>query len=442
MIAVALAATGCTREGEVVAAPPIAEEPPPRAPVRAPVRSCPASEPPREVDVDPRIDVGVAAGHGWLFGYTKFEAALIGLGPAGELALTKVPLQNTQAAAVAGERIYLYAPREGADVPARWTVVDVAEPDAPRTGAVTPVGIAAELSFASAFAVGRRRAVVVYGLREASELALLDAATGAAVREPAPLERDLLPIKAFCADDRCGVVAIRNEGGGPARRLVMLRAATEGPIEHELLGQDWVGEVHVVEAGERVFVQWSGHEGSTIEVFDRAGRPLAPAFEPAEGSAQATFSGELLGGLAAPVLAFGERGRWSIAALADSGAPGPLRVVPGAVHYFFTGASLDDGLAWASISGNVSYDEIGKSGAMVHSWQTRITAGFFAADGTEHHSDVVTTGGPGRGGFGVWVLVRPGRAAVLTVPEGDARQWAGAGKLFPLRGPCAPTPGA
>jgi hypothetical protein len=433
-IAVAvLAWAGCAREGGDVATPPDAE-PATRAEPRAPVRSCPTSEQPRDVDVDPRIDIGVAGGASWLFGHAGGKAALLGLGRAGELAVTPVPLQNTQAAAIEGPRIWLYAPRELPDVPARWTAIDVGDPDAPRTGAVTPVAIAARLSFASAFAVGRRRALVVYGLDDGRELALLDTATGAAVRTAA-LERDLQAKQAFCADDRCAAVAIRAESSGPGRRLVVLRASADA-VEDELLAPDWVGEVHVVEAGERVIVQWSGHEGPRLRALDRAGRPLGPAIAAADPS-RSFHRCELLPGPAGPVLALGERGRWSFAALAADATPGPLRAATGAKHYFLTGVGLDEGLAWASISGDVSYDELGDSGAMVHSWRTRITAGFTGHDGSEHHADIVSAGGPGRGGFGVWVLVRPGRAAVLTVPEGDASDLGGErARLFPLRAPC------
>lgn len=434
-LAAGLASAGCTRED--VAAPPTATPEPttPLAPPRTPVPSCPAREPPREVEIDPRIDIGVAAGTRWLFGYAGGDAVLARLGPAGELALTPAPLRNAQAAAIEGDRIWLYAPRES-DAPARWTAIDVADPDAPRTGAVTPVGLSAQYSFAGAFAVGRRRAVVVFGLADARALAVLDTTTGALVRPPTPLEQGTLPVQAFCADDRCGVVAIRDEGGGPSRRLIVLRA-TDGAVAEELLAPDWIGAVHVMPSRDRVLVLWDEQAGLRLRALDRTGRPLGPAVGPPAGPSPQSYRGELLPGLAAPRLAVGERGRWSVAALGPDATPGPLRAVAGAEHPFFTGATLDDGLAWASISGDVSYDELGPSGPMVHSWRTRVSAGFLADDGASHHSEVVSTGGAGRGGFGVWVLVRPGRAAVLTVPEGDARGWPGnEARLSSLRAPC------
>jgi hypothetical protein len=172
-----------------------------------------------------------------------------------------------------------------------------------------------------------------------------------------------------------------------------------------------------------------------VRALDRAGNPLGQATGPNAEPSRRFHAGELLTGLGPPMLAIGERGRWSIAALAGDATHGPARVLDGAVHYFLTGATLDDGLAWASISGDVSYDEVGK-GTFVHSWQTRITAGFAGADGTASHADLLSESGAGRGGYGVWVLVRPGRAAVLTMAQGDARHFDGKGRLFPLRAPC------
>lgn len=422
---------GCAGD---VASTPTAEAQPERA--RAPVRSCPASEPPRELPaIDPRVDIGVAGGASWLFGYQDYEAALIRLGPAGELQTTRVPLQNAHAAAIAGDRIFLYAMRDGPETPARWMAVDVADPDAPRTGAIVPLGLTAKSTYATVFAVGRRRAVVVYWQTEAQELATLDTATGAVVGTPAPLEKDMQPVKAFCADDRCAVVAIRDEGGGPSRRLVVIRADTDGAIADEQVAPGWIGRVEVVEGPDRVFVQWDEQNGPRVRALDRAGRPLGLAAGVSIGPSRRVHAGAVIVGLGPPVLGIAEKDRWSIAALAPNGRHGRARVLDGAVHYFLIGATLDDGLAWASIAGEVSYDEIGQ-GTFTHSWRTKITAGFAGADGSASHADIMREFGEGRGGYGVWVLVRSGRAAVLAVPEGDARQFGGKSRLFPLRVPC------
>jgi hypothetical protein len=420
----------CSREAGEVAAP--AEAPAPASPVmpRPAVRSCAATAPPQDVAVDPRIEVGVAGGANWLFGYAESDAALLRLGAAGELARTPVPLRNTQAAATLGDRIYLYAPREAEPAaPPRWTVVDATDPDAPRVGEALPLELPATHTYPSAFAVGARRAVLVVGY-EPRALVSVDPRTRRAVGAPHVLAPGTLPVQASCGDDRCAVLAIRDEGGGPARRLVALRADPEGRVTEELLAPGWIGAPHVAVHGERVLVAWSEHAGVRLRALDRTGRALGPAHAPPAGGQEA-----LLAGLARPRLALGGRDGWSAAEVADDGSTGPLRALAGASHAFLTGATLADGLAWASISGEVGYDELGSSGIMMHSWSTRIVGGFAANDGATSSTSLVTTGGSGRGGFGVWVLVRDGRAAVLTVPQGEA--YGEPSRLFSLRAPCA-----
>lgn len=384
--------------------------------------------------IDPRLVLGESAGVSWLFGYAAGKAVLVHLGRDGGLALTDVPLHNAQVGAVAGARIWLYAPGESPTVPTRWTAIDVGDPDAPITGPVVPVKLGAKFDHAVMLAVDTRRALVIVGPPDDRELVLLDTTTHAAIAPPHALGAGFEPVHAWCADDRCAVVGITDEGGGPARRLVVIRVRADGTREPEQLAPGWIGQPHAGAQGDRVIVTWQDEDGLAYRALDRWGRPLGPAV-PVPWARDRPIRGDtLLHADGAVMLAVGEHRRWSVAALGQGSTIAAFRELPGATGFLLVGAPLGDGLAWVNIDGDVSYDEMGP-GVMTHSWRSQAVAGFLPTTGAPTRIDVASGGDGGRGGFEPLMLVRPGAAAALVVPRGDASHFH-TPVLAPLRAPC------
>jgi hypothetical protein len=408
------------------------EHPTPRP--RPAVRSCPATDKPRPVTIDPRLMLGEAAGVTWIFGYAAGDAVLAHLGLDGGLALTRVPLHNAQVGAVADARIWLYAPRESEAVPTRWTTIDVRDPDAPITGPVVPVKVGAKLDYADTLAVGSRRALVIVGGSGERELVLLDPTTHAAIAPPHALGAGFEPVHAWCADDRCAVVGITDEGGGPARRLVVIRVRADGTHEQELVAPGWIGLPHAAARGDHVIVSWKDDDGLAVRALDRRGHPLGPAIPVPWDSNRRIRGDTLLHADGAVMLAVGELGRWSVAAFGQDATPGPFRELPGATGFLLVGAPQGEGLAWINVDGDVSYDEMGP-GVMTHFWRSRAVAGFLPASGAPTQVELASGAGGGRGGFEPLMLVRPGAAAALVVPRDDAADFS-TSVLVRLRLPC------
>jgi hypothetical protein len=390
-----------------------------------------------DVLFDPHLDIGLIAGVRWLFGYVSYDAVLVHLGPSGEPALTKVPLDNPLVAAVERERIWLYACSQiGTPVTARWTSIDVSNPDRPTTGPVVPVRTGARRDYASAFAVGAGRALLVTSPEEGSELLLLDTATRAVMRAPFPLGKGFLPVRAFCDGDRCAVVAVVNEGGGPGRRLVVVRAAPDGAVVEEQLAPGWVSDVRSAEIGDQVILSWGEQDGYELRALDRRGLPVGPAVAVPWDRSRRIRSDVLLQGDGAVLLALGERDRWSVAPVGPGAALGPFRDVPGAGLYGLAAAPLDDGLAWASVGGDVSYETVGD--VHFHTWKGTVVVGFAPASDAGAPSNAVVASGAnlGRGGYEVFMLTRPGAAGVLVVPRDDALSSLDHRRFVLLRAPC------
>jgi hypothetical protein len=414
---------------------------PPTAPTspapRPPVRSCPAAAKPVKHDLDPRIVLGDVDGVTWLFGYIAGDAVLAHLAADATLATIKIPLHNAQVGAIADARIWLYAPKESPEIPTRWVSVDVTDPDRPIPGDVVPLTLGAKLDYADILAVGTRRALVITGVPDDRELVLLDTTTRTFVRRPHPLGKGFEPVHASCDVDRCAVIAVTDEGGGPERRLVVARALADATLEVERLAPDWIGQPHAVNHGDQILVAWPDHDGARLRALDRQGRILGPIVPVPWDSKRFLRDVTLLHAGGAVTLALGERGRWSVAPVGPLAVLGPLRELPGAGRYFLTGAPLDDGLAWINIGGDVTYDEMGP-GVMTHSWHSEAVGGFLPTTGDPAPAQPLASGGGGgRGGFEAHVLARPGAAAALVVPRGDADGFSDPA-FVPLRVPCDP----
>jgi hypothetical protein len=408
--------------------------PTPRPRTRAAVRSCPASGKPAPVDLDPRIALGEVAGATWLFGYASEGAVLARLDRAGGLAKLKVPL-DAQAGAIDGDAIYLYASRQGDDAPTRWLTVDAGDPDAPQLGAVEALQVGATVDYAAGLGVGAERALVITGHIDARELVVLDRRTRSAVTPPHPLGGGFLPVHTFCDRDRCAVIGVADEGGGPARRLVVIRALADGTREQEQLAPGWIGQPHAAELGDSVIVAWPGDGGLFLRALDRWGRPRGPAVKQAQPDVPPGREA-LLHADGAVALAIGGGDGWSFAPVAPDATVGKFSKISAARRSFLLGAPLDDGLAWIDVGGDVDYSQLGDSGAWIHSWRSAASAGFVPASGAPPvHHDIAAGGGGGRGGFDPYMLVRPGTASALVVPRGDADGFEQT-VLAPLRIPC------
>lgn len=403
------------------ATPAPSPSPSPPVPASRPVvRSCtvPTTIKPAEVRFDPRIELGEAGGVTWLFGYSP-DPALAHLGPDGALALTPVATPPAQAGAVAGDRLWLYTsgPRGSAT---SWLPVDVTDPDRPVLGTPALLNVGAKWDHAEILAVGPRRALVIVGMPDDRELVLLDTATRAAVRPPHALIalKRFEPVHAFCDVDRCAVVAIAHEDGGPDRRLVVLRVLADGTREQELVAPGWIGDVQAGDHGDHVLVAWADRDGVALRRLDRRGHLVGPVTPVPSNSQPAIRSVVLATSGRHATLVVGEDRRWSAATITAT-TLGPLRPVPGAGGHVLVAAPLADGLVWASVGGDVSYDSAGDYS--FHSWQSSVTGGFLPHDGAAPVQLPLGGGaGDGRGGFTVHILTRPGAAAALVVPRGDA----------------------
>lgn len=402
---------------------------------RTALRSCPATGKPRTANFDLQFVIGEAGGVTWLYGYSAGENVLAHLDRDGGLALTPAPLQGAEVGAVAGTRIWLYESGDPPTVATRWASVDVRDPDAPVAGPVVPVKTGAKYDHAAMLAVGEQRAVVIVGMPAERELVLLDPTTNAAIGPPHPLGVRFEPVHAGCAEQRCFVVGITDEGGGPERRLVVIRLLADGTREQQRLAPGWIGEPHAALRGEQVIVSWTDDGGLKLRALDLWGRPARRAVAVPLAGQQVLRDDALLHAGGAVMVAVGERGKWSVAAVGLDAKPDELRELPGAGGHRLVGAPLGEGLAWASVGGNVSYDDIG-GGIMTHSWKSQVVGGFLpAGEGAPLKLELVSDIGDGSGGFQAMMLVRPGGAAVLVIPRGDADRQ-NQPTLTPLRMPC------
>lgn len=364
------------------------------------------------------MEVGVVGGVTWLFGHQQGRPRLLHLDREGGLAATEVPLADAELGAASGAEIWLYAPGRGAELPARWLAVDVAEVDAPAPGPVEALALEGP-SWATAFAVGSERALLVLGSPEAARLVVLDRRTRAPVGPPRSLPVGMVPQRAFCGARRCGLVAIRDEGGGPARRLVLLATDGVGEAVETPLAPGWIGAVAVDAAGDRVVVAWDDHEGVKARVVAR--EELAPGeILGAPRGARARPGLALLPGPAGPRLALARSRDWWSAPVEGRGLGAPLAI---GGRGALLGAALADGVVWLDIDARVEL----VSG--MHLADTTLAAGFTPASGEPSRRTLLSA--PEE--VAVHLLTRPGRAAALVVPEGGA----GSGpRLYPLRGPC------
>lgn len=403
-------ALACAREGPRAREGPQASE--------APTPSCPAAASEREVGVHPHFEVGVAGGVTWLYGHQRERPLLLHLDRRGDLAMTEAPLADAERGAVFGAQLWLYAPGRG-DLPARWSSVDVTEADAPAPGPVETLALAGPSS-AAAFAVGSERALLVLRSVEVTSMVVVDRTTRAPVGAPQPLPAGMVPLGAVCDARRCGVVAIRDEGGGPERRLVLV--TTDGvrePAETQL-APGWIGAVKLDTTGERVVVAWEDLGRVHVRVVARAG--LIPGeIVTVPGDARARSGVALLRGPSSTHLAAARSGDWWSAPIGEGGSLGGSRGVGG--PGVLLGAPLSDGLVWLDIDARVEL----VSG--MHLADTSIVAGFAPWQGAPTQGSLLSAADE----LQVHLLTGPGRAAVLVVP--NAGQLVGP-RFYPLRGVC------
>lgn len=411
------------------------DEPIPGPTPRAQVRSCPAAPTPTPARLDPRFTVGEAGGVTWLFGQVDGGPALAHLAADGSLAITAVPL-SAQAGAIDGSRVWLYAPNDTA--PARLLSVDVADPDLPTIGEVMPSPHdEPALTAAAAFAVSDRRILLVTGDRAARQVVLLDAATRAPIAPPHAFYDGFEPLHATCAADRCAVVAVIDDETQALRRLVALRVSPDGAVARETIAPVWAGQPHTAEQGDRVIVSWPDEHNLYLRVLDRSGEFLGPVV-PVPGDRNTwNRQSALLHAGGAVMLALAEEDRWSVAPVGPHGTIGPRRQIPGAGLQGLRGAPLDDGLAWLGFGGEVSHNEFGSS-VLTQTWRAEVHGGFLPLIGDPPPLRSLVRGdGDGDGRFEPHVLVRPGAAAALIVPRGDAGHDSDP-VIVPLRAACPP----
>lgn len=228
------------------AAPPAG--PPPAAP---PIRTCPIDQPrAQELKLDAVSDAGDVAGKRWLVAREADVPVLLHLDAAGALARVPLDVWTEDIAAEGDARLRLFT----TVAPARWSTVDLRDPDRPVRGPAAPIPGLVPGEYAKGVASDGARALVsLYrenprpgGERYIGDTALLDVATGERVGPRA----DMTVWTAHCAGGTCFGVATVNAdpqtralvalADAGARRLDALGAWGCSGLVTWLDGQDWL----------------------------------------------------------------------------------------------------------------------------------------------------------------------------------------------------------
>lgn len=407
-----------------------------RLDARVAVPSCPGGAPVEtqfhdEVFGGGAGEIGEAGGVTWVLGSVAgadgFRHALAHLDRAGGLVITPLEM-SVEMAATREDRIWLFAARPTP----RWAVVDVRDPDAPVVGVEVPLALGVTEMFASGFAAGSLRAVVV---QDRDSVVMIETATGAAVAPPTALPEGFETLHAGCGEDRCVVVGVVDRYDDDRRRVVAVRVRADGSVLAEPLSPPGIEEPFAEDQGGRVFAGWFAGRSVQLWALDDEGRVLArSSLSLVRGE---FYRAELLVGVDGVSLAVNRllRKDWEVVEIRASGRLGRRRVVAGSGLVGLLGAPLDDGLALYNLSDNVDYVTTGRYS--FHNWETTARVGFVAAPGRDPQwREVAPKRGDGSEGSHVRVLTRPGAVGVLhTWHEGISTAGSPA-RFVPLRVPC------
>lgn len=416
---VALGLGGCRPEGRVA------------------VPSCPGGAPVETNFYDELMlggdagEIGEAGGVTWVLGLVEegkvFRHALAHLDRAGGLTITPLEMR-VDIAATEGDHIWLFAARPTP----RWTVVDVRDPDAPVVGVEVPLVLGVTEMFASGFAVGSRRAVVI---QDGDHVVTIDTATGKAVGPPRALPEDFESLHIGCADDRCVVIGLVHRYDDERRRVVAVRVQADGAVVAEPLSPPGIEEPFAEGQGGRVFVGWLA--GRDVQLLTLDGEGRVHARSSLSLARREVYRAELLVGVDGVSLAVNRlfKRNWEVVEVRANGRLGRRRVVPGSEYVGLLGAPLDDGLALFNLSDSVDYVTTGGYG--FHNWETTARVGFVAAPGGDPGwREVAAKRGDGSEGSHVRVLTRQGAAAVLHTWHEGISSVGSAARFVPLRVPC------
>jgi hypothetical protein len=241
----------------------------PRAPART-IATCPIDQPRAQtLELDAVSDAGDLAGKTWLVARAADVPILLHLDRTGALARTRIPAW-TEDIALESAALRLFHTQK----PARWSLVDVRDPDAPVVGPLAPLPGLVPGDYPKAVASdGRRVLVSMYranpkpdGERYVGDTFLLDVATGERVGPRA----DMTVWTAQCAAGTCYGVATVN-ADPQTRALVALGEA--GSHRLETLGQWSCGGLATWRDGQHWQIAWSekGRIGlASVDLVTRA----------------------------------------------------------------------------------------------------------------------------------------------------------------------------
>jgi hypothetical protein len=399
------------------------------------IATCPIDQPrPQELTLDAVSDIGDVAGKRWLVAREADVPVLLHLDPTGALARTRLAEWTEDIAVEADTRLRLFHTQK----PARWSLVDLRDPDVPVVGPLAPLPGLVPGEYAKAVASDGTRALVsLYrenprpgGERYIGDTVLLDVATGEQIGPRA----DMTVWTAQCAAGTCYGVATVN--ADPNTRALVALGDT-GPRRLEALGQWGCGSLATWLDGQTKMIAWSEQGKLGFAAVDLATGAHALADLAVPGScpelrhlALADRHGVLVN----------DAGRARFIAVGPTLATSAPELLPRFDHRQQQFIAAGDGVLLADFdaASGLRHDPPGPDGSYEYNevWQFSGRHRFLhPAPGTwtaEPAAPLPHDGEDGQfaRGYRVHLLARPGHAGVLLVGDGLRGAW------LPLRRPC------
>jgi hypothetical protein len=402
------------------------------------VETCPASSPAVTVVASVERAVAEVAGVRYALGTRDRRPGLVWLAADGALGLTEAPLHFDLCVpeGASSVRCFRSPVREldGSLTPLRTARADVTGAPGPAFHAMERWAGAPWAALVAAASDGRRAALVSQELESGRQhlARVWDVATGRPLGKTLSLEAELEPLRALCGAVGCFLVAA--EATRSPRRLVMIRL-DDGRREVITGDARHVVAANLGEGGAIVLVWTHGDEDVVASAV--VGSDGALAAGPADWSLRLPIRGRLESLDVTGTLAV-RTDTWTLARLGDDGRPASLGQTDSRDVGVQAGR-VGDGTVLVALTGDTHYTGgDGGDGIAFHFWQFAARATFVSDRGTgttASWADIVSDAGDGRGGYDVFVLTRPERAALLLWPTGDAN---GPTRLIPAREPCRP----
>lgn len=414
---------------------PLADAPPPAA--APPIATCPIDHPrPQELRLAAVTDIGDVAGKRWLVAREADAPVLLHLDAAGALARVALDTWTEDIAAEGDARLRLFH----TDAPARWSTVDLRDPDAPVAGRPAPLpGLVPGEHPKAVASDGARALVSLYreatrpgGQRYEGDTFLLAVPSGERIGPRA----GMTVWTAHCEAGRCLGVATPN-GDPQARVLVELGDAGARRLA-ELGRWDCTGVATWLE-GQQWRIAWADRRAIGVAALDGATGKLRQDSVATSDRDCADVEHLAVAGRHGLVVSAPD-GRRAFVPLGADLHPGPPELLPTFSHPRQKLLAVGDGALVVDFNaasglrhgppgpdGTREYDEVWQFEGL-HRF-LRPAAGEWTAEPAAPLPHDGEHGTFARG-YDLHLLARPGHAGVLLVGDGLPGAW------LPLRRPC------